>query len=263
MEEHRASMQDYYKVHKETVRSQLRMAIVQQNLEMDIHDIKQVLAQRREQTDIRAYRMEEDQRREEVNQKIEELKNLIQSFIQNPISAVKMSQPVTKAPCYDDFAAREKKKVVEETTFQEMNKESKTAELHITMVTKTMDEEKSKESYTSSGEVKKEVKDNGDKGVHVTDSEVVDRYGGENLPQTDNILEDLNGKYTGTCIGVLQLVNNQDIRKTTWADLEVRVGFDVRVFEGLHCDLGRGQKSRTWNPGINIFQSNTLRTRCF
>ena len=259
MEEHRASMQDYYKVHKETVRSELRMAIVQQNLEMDIHDIKQVLAQRREQTDIRAYRMEEDQRREEVNQKIEELKNLIQSFIRNPISAVEMPQPVTKAPCHDDFAALEKKKVVEETTFQEMNKESKTAELHITMVTKTMDEEKSKESYTSSGE----VIENGDKGVHVTDSEVVDRYGGENLPQTDNILEDLNGKDTGTCIGVLQLVNNQDIRKTTWADLEVRVGFDVRVFEGLHCDLGRGQKRRTWNPGINIFQSNTLRTRCF
>ena len=57
-----------------------------------------------------------------MNQKIEELKNLIQSFIRNPISAVKMPQPVTIATCYDDLATREKKKVVEETTFHEANK---------------------------------------------------------------------------------------------------------------------------------------------
>ncbi|GJU21847.1 reverse transcriptase domain-containing protein [Tanacetum coccineum] len=86
MKEHRASMQTYNKVHKETVRSGLRMTIVQQSIEMDIYDIKQVLAQRREQMGIRSYRVEEDQRREEMNQKIKELKNLIQCFIQNPIS---------------------------------------------------------------------------------------------------------------------------------------------------------------------------------
>ncbi|GKC76714.1 hypothetical protein Tco_1127488 [Tanacetum coccineum] len=46
---------------------------------------------------IRAY--EEDQRKEKLNQKIEEkiekLKNLIQYFIRNPISSVKTLQPLT------------------------------------------------------------------------------------------------------------------------------------------------------------------------
>ncbi|PWA65539.1 hypothetical protein CTI12_AA173770 [Artemisia annua] len=95
----------------------------------------------------------------------------------------------------------------------ELNQESKTTEPLITMVTKTMDEEKSGESYTSSGE----VKDNDDKGVHVTNSDVVDGYGGGNLPQTHSILKDLNAKNTGTCIGVPESANNQDIRKTMWA----------------------------------------------
>nr|GEW25210.1 zinc finger, CCHC-type [Tanacetum cinerariifolium] len=58
------------KVHNETVRSQLRMAIVQPSMEMDMWEIKEKLAERREQMAIRAY--EEDTRREEWIQKIEE-----------------------------------------------------------------------------------------------------------------------------------------------------------------------------------------------
>ncbi|GJR11246.1 hypothetical protein Tco_0793898 [Tanacetum coccineum] len=82
------------------------MAIVQQSMEMDMWEIKEKLAERREQMAIRAYeedkrreewiqKIEEDKRREEWNQKIEEVINLIQSFIRNPISPVKTPQPVT------------------------------------------------------------------------------------------------------------------------------------------------------------------------
>ncbi|GJW23713.1 hypothetical protein Tco_0034335 [Tanacetum coccineum] len=70
MKEHRASMEAYKKVHNETVRSGLRMAIVQQSMEMDMWEIKEKLAERREQMAIRAY--EEDKRREEWNQNFEE-----------------------------------------------------------------------------------------------------------------------------------------------------------------------------------------------
>ncbi|GJR93326.1 hypothetical protein Tco_0265500 [Tanacetum coccineum] len=70
IEEHQVSMEAYKKVHYETVRSEQRMAIVQQSMEMDIWEIKEKLAERREQMGIRAY--EEDKRREEWNQKIEE-----------------------------------------------------------------------------------------------------------------------------------------------------------------------------------------------
>ncbi|GKA63644.1 hypothetical protein Tco_0763250 [Tanacetum coccineum] len=63
MEEHRASMEAYKKVHEQTVSFGLRMAIVQQSMEMDMSDIKEKLAERREQMAIRAY--EEDKRREE------------------------------------------------------------------------------------------------------------------------------------------------------------------------------------------------------
>ncbi|GKF15962.1 hypothetical protein Tco_0057424 [Tanacetum coccineum] len=70
MEEHRASMEAYKKVHNETVRSGLRMTIVQQSMEMDMWEIKEKLAVRRKQMAIRAY--EEEKRRAELNQKIEE-----------------------------------------------------------------------------------------------------------------------------------------------------------------------------------------------
>ncbi|GJU61605.1 hypothetical protein Tco_1243440 [Tanacetum coccineum] len=26
------------------------------------------------------------------------------------------------------------------------------------------------------------------------------------------------------------------------------VGFDLRIFEGLHCDLSKGTRKKTWNP---------------
>ncbi|GJY17570.1 hypothetical protein Tco_0389061 [Tanacetum coccineum] len=74
IEEHRACMETYKKVHKETVRSELRMAIVQQSMEMDMWEIKEKLAERREQMAIRAY--EEDKRCEEWYQKIEDDKRL-------------------------------------------------------------------------------------------------------------------------------------------------------------------------------------------
>ncbi|GJX67972.1 hypothetical protein Tco_0303699 [Tanacetum coccineum] len=70
MEERRASMEVYKKVYNEMVRSELRMAIVQQSMEMDMWEIKEKLAEIREQMAIRAY--EEDRRREELNHKIEE-----------------------------------------------------------------------------------------------------------------------------------------------------------------------------------------------
>ncbi|GJW61447.1 hypothetical protein Tco_0110782 [Tanacetum coccineum] len=58
MEEHRASMEAYRKVHNETVRSELRMAMVQQSMEMDMWEIKEKLAERREQMGVRAYEEE-------------------------------------------------------------------------------------------------------------------------------------------------------------------------------------------------------------
>ncbi|GJZ30838.1 hypothetical protein Tco_0575885 [Tanacetum coccineum] len=125
MEEHRASMEAYKKVHNETVRSELRMAIVHQSMERDMWEIKEKLVERREQMAIRAYeedkrreewyqkieedkrreewyqkteedkrrkewyqKIEDDKRREAWNQKIEEIINLIDSFIQNPISSI-------------------------------------------------------------------------------------------------------------------------------------------------------------------------------
>ncbi|GKE61775.1 hypothetical protein Tco_1512142 [Tanacetum coccineum] len=116
-------------------------------------DIEEKLAERREHMAIRAYeedkrrqewyqKIEEDKRREEWyqnikddkrreawNQKIEEIINLIDSFIQNPISSVKTPQPViTKvptvttivsakpiqnSPCYDDLTSDQNKKITE------------------------------------------------------------------------------------------------------------------------------------------------------
>ncbi|GKD83486.1 DNA helicase, partial [Tanacetum coccineum] len=79
----------YNNVHNEAVRSGLRMAIVQQSMEMNMWEIKEKLAERREQMAIRAYeeekrhaelnqKIEEDKRREAWNQKIEEMINLIE-----------------------------------------------------------------------------------------------------------------------------------------------------------------------------------------
>ncbi|GJX98227.1 hypothetical protein Tco_0355246 [Tanacetum coccineum] len=112
-----------------------------------------------------------------------------------------------------------------------------------------------------------------------TGSEVADGYGGEKLPQTDSTLKDLDTEDIGTCIGVLESANSQDHRNPTWAGdeshirekdvpshgprkehmgelifgagLELIVGVDLRAFEGLNCDLRRGEERITWNPGIN------------
>ncbi|GJT23389.1 hypothetical protein Tco_0893326 [Tanacetum coccineum] len=140
----------YKKVYNKTVRSQLRMAIVQQSMEMDMWEIKEKLTERREQMAIRAYeedrwheelnhkieewnrraklnqKIEEDTRREAWNQKIEKVINLIESFIQNPISSVKTPQqvttkvpavttkvpakPIQNSPCYDDLTFDRNKK---------------------------------------------------------------------------------------------------------------------------------------------------------
>ncbi|GKD60614.1 hypothetical protein Tco_1298123 [Tanacetum coccineum] len=248
MEEHRASIEAYKKVHEETVRSELRMAIVQHNMEMDIYDIKQVPAQRREQM------RKEWNRREEWNEKIEKLKNLIQSFIRNPISPVKTPPGTTKVPA----------KPIQNTSLFEEN---------------------SGQSFCSD-EVEKEVKDISFKGALFTGSEVVDGYGGENLPQTDSILKNLNSEVISTCIGSSESTNNQENMITNGAgdqsrvpekdvpshgprkqqlgglilgaEVEIHVRFYLRTFEGLHCDLGRGQERRTWNPGITYHRRNIL-----
>ncbi|GJW63512.1 hypothetical protein Tco_0115396 [Tanacetum coccineum] len=160
MEEHRASMKAYKKVHNETVKSELRMAVVQQSMEMDMWEIKEKLAERREQMAIRAYeedkrheelnqKIKEDKRREELNQKIEELKNLIQSFIQNPISppvATKVpTKPIQNSPCYDDLTYDRNKKTTKKGVGKEgfgcaLNKrmEAKSFEEGLAEVTETL-----------------------------------------------------------------------------------------------------------------------------
>ncbi|GKC55795.1 hypothetical protein Tco_1083393 [Tanacetum coccineum] len=159
MEEHRASMQTYHKVHKETNQ-----------------------------------KIEEDKRREEWNQKIEEVINLIQSFIQNPISPVETPQTVT---------TKVSSKPIQNTL---------------------LFEEISGRSFRSD-EVEKEVKDIGFKGALVTFSKVADGYGGENLPQTDNILKNLNSEDISTCIGSPKSANNQENR------VMIRAGDQSRVTE--------------------------------
>ncbi|GKC51812.1 hypothetical protein Tco_1074557 [Tanacetum coccineum] len=165
MKKRRASMEAYKKVHNETVISELRMAIVQQSMEMDMWEIKEKLAERREQMAIRAYeedrrreelnhkikewnrreewnrraelnqKIEEDKRREAWNQKIEKMINLIESFIQNPISSVKTPQRVAtkvpavtttvpakliqNSPCYDDLTFDRNKKITEKEVGKE------------------------------------------------------------------------------------------------------------------------------------------------
>nr|GEY79021.1 reverse transcriptase domain-containing protein [Tanacetum cinerariifolium] len=126
---HRASVEAYKKVHNETVRSERRMEIMEQSMERDMWEIKEKLAERREQLAIRAY--EEDKRHEECDEV-------------------------------------------------------------------------------------KELKDIGFKGVHVTDLDVGDGYGGENPPQTDVILKKLNLKDISTSTRVPESANCQDHTNPTW-----------------------------------------------
>ncbi|GKA36187.1 hypothetical protein Tco_0722678 [Tanacetum coccineum] len=107
------------------------------------------------------------------------------------------------------------------------------------------------------------------KGPSQDGSEVDDGYGEENLPQTDSLVKNLNSEGISTCIGSPESTNNQEnrimiraedqscvsekdgpsygLRKQQLgrlmfgAEVEIPVDFDLRTFEGLHCDLGRGQ----------------------
>ncbi|GKE60125.1 hypothetical protein Tco_1510492, partial [Tanacetum coccineum] len=170
------------------------------------------------------------------------MKNLIHAFIRNPIP-----QPVTtKVPA----------KPIQNTPRFEEN---------------------SGQSF-SSDKVEKEVKNIGFIGALVTGSEVADGYGGETLPQIDIILKNLNSEGISTCIGSSESTNNQENRITIGAgdqsrvpekdvpshglrkqqlgglifgaEVEIPVDFDLRTFEGIHYDLGKGQEIRTLNQGI-------------
>ncbi|GKA49308.1 putative serine/threonine/dual specificity protein kinase, catalytic domain-containing protein [Tanacetum coccineum] len=105
MEEHRASMEAYKKVHNETVISELRMIIVQQSMEMDMWEIKEKLAERREQMAIRAY--EKDKRREEWIQQIEEDKRLTTKV--PAVTATVPAKPIQNSPRFDDLSNPNKK----------------------------------------------------------------------------------------------------------------------------------------------------------
>ncbi|GKB20562.1 hypothetical protein Tco_0854485 [Tanacetum coccineum] len=123
---------------------------------------------------------EEWNRREEWNEKIKKLK-----ILRNPISPVKTPPGTTKVPA----------KPIQNTSLFEEN---------------------SGQSFRSD-EVEKEVKDIGFKGAIFTGSEVIDGYGGENLPQTDNILKNLNSEDISTCIRSPESTNNQENRITIGA----------------------------------------------
>nr|GEV16169.1 hypothetical protein [Tanacetum cinerariifolium] len=183
-------------------------------------------------------KIEEDKRREEWNKKIEDLKNPIQSFIQNPIP-----QPVTT-----NIPA----KPIQNTPRFEEN---------------------SGPSFNGD-KVEKEVKDTGFIGALVTSTKVADGYGEETLPQTDSILKNLNSEGISTCIGSLKSTNNKENRITTGAgdqlrdvpshgprkqqlgglifgvEVEIPVECDLRTFEGLHYDLWMGKERRTRNLWI-------------
>ncbi|GKE07818.1 hypothetical protein Tco_1411369 [Tanacetum coccineum] len=133
-----------------------------------------------------------------------------------------------------------------------------------------------------SDEVEKEVKYIGLK-VLLSQIQKLLMDSGENLPQIDNILKYLNSEDISTCIGSSESTNNQENRikigagdqsripekdvpshgprKQQFAGLifgaevEIPLGFDLRIFEGIHCDLSRGKEKRTWNPWITYHQS--------
>ncbi|GJR35162.1 U-box domain-containing protein 14 [Tanacetum coccineum] len=47
------------------------------------------------------------------------------------------------------------------------------------------------------------------------------------------------------------------------AGLELIVGFDLRAFEGLNCDLGKGEERITWNPGIKHHPPRHILQVCY
>ncbi|GJZ83108.1 hypothetical protein Tco_0648281 [Tanacetum coccineum] len=289
MEEHRASMKAYKKVHNETVRSELRMAIVQQSMEMDMWEIKEKLDERREQMAIRAY--EEDKRRKEWIQKIEEenrtglrtwksfhcslflcfssliiklsagsyqigISRFVSNWNQKIKDVINLIQSFIRNPISPPVTTKVPSKPIQNTP---------------------RFEEKSGEGYTSS----KEVKDSRFISADVT--KVADEYDGKNLPQTDSTLKDSDKNDTVTCIEAPKSANSQDNMNPTCAGdqsripekdvpshgprkqhmggqifgagLELTVGFNLRAFEELNYVLRRGQERRTWNPGSAYHQS--------
>ncbi|GKB37042.1 hypothetical protein Tco_0881984 [Tanacetum coccineum] len=160
--------------------------------------------------------IEEDKRRKEWNQKIKELKNLIQYFIRNPISP-----PVTtKVPV---------KPIQNTPRFKENSRKS-----------------------FSSDKVEKEVIDISFIGAFVTGSEVADGYGGETLPQIDIILKNLNSEGISTCIGSSESTNNQENRITTgglhcdlWRRKEIRTWNPWIIYHQLR---------RNWNIMFQHFE---------
>ncbi|GKB41919.1 hypothetical protein Tco_0886861, partial [Tanacetum coccineum] len=95
-------------------------------------------------------------------------------------------------------------------------------------------EENSGQSF-SSVEVEKEGKDIGFLGALVTRSEIADGYGDQSRVPEKNMPSHVPRKQQ---LGELIF----DV------EVEIPVGFDLRTFEWLHCDLGRGHERRTWNP---------------
>ncbi|GJY81147.1 hypothetical protein Tco_0493898 [Tanacetum coccineum] len=101
-------------------------------------------------------------------------------------------------------------------------------------------EENSGQSF-SSDKVEKEVKYIGFIGALVTCLEVDDGYGDQSrVPEKDVPSHGLRKQQFGGLI--------------FGAEVEIPVEFDLRTLEGLHCDLGRGQERRTWNPWIIYHQ---------
>ncbi|GJS11593.1 hypothetical protein Tco_0368389 [Tanacetum coccineum] len=192
MEEHRASMEAYKKVHNEIVRSGLRMEIVQQSMEITCGRSKKNFLR-----DGNKWLLELTKRKRG-----------------NPISP-----PVTtKVPATP----------IQNTLLFEVN---------------------SMQSF-SSDKVEKEVKDIGFIGALVTGLEVADGYGGENLPQTDRYQSRVPEKDVPSHGPRKQQLDGL----VFGAEVEIHIEFDLGTFEGIQCDIGRGQKRRTWNPGIIYHQ---------
>ncbi|GJX94034.1 hypothetical protein Tco_0348620 [Tanacetum coccineum] len=114
---------------------------------------------------------------------------------------------------YEDHAWK-KLKLANEQEIYEIKSEAKLLMMAIVQQSVEMDTWEIKEKLAEMGtntsdEVKKEVKDISFKGALVIGSEVADGYGGENLPQTDNILMYLNSEDISACIGSRESTNNK------------------------------------------------------
>nr|GEV86511.1 hypothetical protein [Tanacetum cinerariifolium] len=98
-------MKAYKKVHNETVRSRLSMEVVQQSMEIDMWEIIEKLAERREQMAVRAYKVEK--RRAEWIQRLKRIRGVKNGFkrlksnnhgTQKPIQIFSRSDDLTSDP---------------------------------------------------------------------------------------------------------------------------------------------------------------------